>query len=39
MKLNTEVSKNEKPRKNIHQQLEEKPGEFSDDVDGKNEEW
>ena len=36
MKLDAEEAKNEKPRKNIHQQLEEKPDEFSDDLDGEN---
>lgn len=39
MKLDTEEAKNEKPRKNIHQQLEEKPDEFSDDLDGENMKW
>lgn len=36
MKLDTEEVKKEKPRKNIHQQLEEKPDEFSDDLDGRD---
>lgn len=39
MKLDTEEVKKEKPRKNIHQQLEEKPDEFSDDLDGRDWEW
>jgi hypothetical protein len=34
LKLDLEEPKKEKAKKNIHQQLEEKPDEFSDDSDG-----
>lgn len=34
MKTDVEEANPAKLRKNIHQQLEEKPGEFSDDSDG-----
>lgn len=35
LKLDLEEPKKEKVKKNIHQQLEEKPDEFSDDSDGR----
>lgn len=37
LKLDLEEPKKEKVKKNIHQQLEEKPDEFSDDSDGRGE--
>ena len=35
LKLDLDEPKKEKVKKNIHQQLEEKPDEFSDDSDGR----